>query len=233
MYSMSSLYKLFVLGAVFFLGVTVVNATEGSFSIYPDSGTVKLNSEFTTDVRINSDGDSVTLARVVLLFDPRYIEVTAAEYNASMFCSYPSDDRTIDNTYGVIVFTGFCQSGVDNLYTTEGDFDVFVRLKYMVKKSGIITLDWKYSGEDEPFNAIILKEGSPPSSILKSSPGSARFVVEGFDDSEGNDKVPNTGEAFGYGFLISGIILIVLGAIYYKYGGNRIDQSRKTIVVYE
>lgn len=224
-----------ILLSFIFLPIGIVNAADATFSIRPGTGTVKNNSRFINDILIDTKGNSVTLARVVILFNPKYIEVVKAEYNASLFCTYPSDDRTVDNTYGVIMFTGFCQSGTDALYVTEGEPDVFARITYKVKTEGVIDIDWRFSGKDEPFNTIILKEGSPPSPVLTAKPTAAKFTVSGYvvDPSDGDSTTPTTGFALSYTFIIAGIFLITLGAIYSRYGGDKIDSRRKTVVVYD
>lgn len=219
-----------------FFSPSLVSAADATFSIRPNKGTVKENSRFVNDILIDTKGSEVTLARAVLLFNPKYIEVMKAEYNASLFCTYPSDDRTIDNTYGVVMITGFCQSGTSGLYSTEGDADVFARITYKVKTAGEIDIEWKFSGKDEPFNTIILKDGSPPSPVLTTKPEPAKFVVSGYvvdDGDDGNGTTPTTGYALSGTFILAGIFLVILGAIYSKYGGEKVDSKRKTVVVYE
>lgn len=212
-------------------------SSSAEFILYPKSGWIKPNTEFTVDVLINTNGEEVTLARSVVTFDPQLIKVTKAERNDSLFCTWPADEQTIDNTEGVVMATGFCQSGSGTLYKTTGDSDVFVRLTFEALKEGNLVLDWEYSGQDQPFKSVIMKNGSPTTNILNSAPSKGTYILS-IKDPNAKPPVPETGIFSSDKVII--VSILGLGILSFAFGFNLIlDPKRKyfndaqTIVVYD
>lgn len=215
-----------------FLVPSASYAEDASFSIFPSQGTVAVGKTFTIDVLIDSGDNDITQARAVLLFDPTLIKVVKPEYNASIFCSYPSGQQSVDNTHGVIMLSGFCQSGVGNLYTTEGGADVLARIRFEVKKAGKINIEWNHDGTNKDFMSVILKEGSPPVNILTTKPTQASFTTSGGTGTTPLPEFPNTAIGFSWVIVLSGVLLVIFGIIY-LYLGNRSKSKMRTVVLYE
>ena len=96
--------------------ITTVSAASPMFYFYPESGVIKnVDDGFTVDVLIDSAGESLTEARMVFNFDPRLIQVSKASRNNSLFEEWPEDESTLDNENGVVMLTGFTQSGSSDL----------------------------------------------------------------------------------------------------------------------
>lgn len=236
---MSTTFKTIIttvlVGILFFFSTGDVSAIGGSFTISPSKGSVKVGKTFTVDVLIDTESQSVLLARSVLTFNPDYLTVTKAEYNASLFCSYEEGKQSIDNTNGVIVLEGFCQSGAGQLYKTEGSADVFARVTFSAKKAGSAVIDWEYSGSDQEFKSVIMKDGSPASNILDVKPAKATFTLSSTSSGSGNGgNTPATGFFVSWSLITVGIICIISGIIYVYYmRKNRINSKLRTVVLDE
>ena len=75
------------------------------------------------------------------------------------------------------MLTGFTQSGSSELYNSNGDADVMARLEFEVNlKVKEVLLSFEYSGEDELFSTVLVKDGSPPQNVLLSKPTSANYI---------------------------------------------------------
>lgn len=213
-------------------------AASPSFSIRPGSGKVILNKNFTLDLLIDSEGKNVSLARAVIKYNPTYVTIQKADRNSSLFCTYPEDEQSIDNENGLLMVTGFCQSGVGAPYKTVGDADVFARVTFRAQKVGDTTISWEYTGEDVPFNSVIMKDGSPPSNLLASKPSSALFnVVRGVSSTPTpqpeTPNTPNTGITLSIGLVVSGTLLLFMGYAYSKLVDNRQKGKLRTVVKYD
>lgn len=196
------------------------------FSIYPAGGTVvNKDNGFTIDVMIDSGGRALTTARFVILFDPAYLQLTNVERNNSLFTQWPTDESTVDNTNGVVMLTGFSQSGVNTLYTTVSDPDVMARLTFKVVKTGKVTFDWAYSGADEDFKSVLLVDGSPPQNVLATKPTAVTFTI--------SNTIANTAISWNRYILVGGLVLILFGALITFSKPRRFNKRRGTIVVYE
>jgi len=197
-----------------------IYASAATFEIFPKEGSVELTDEFYVDILIDSEGAQVNKASAVLTFDPTYLEIISAERNNALFDQFPADMQTTDNDNGVIMLTGFTQSGGDfDLYQTDGDPDVFARIQFKSQRPGRFTLDWEYNGEDLPFKTVILADGSPPSVVLDSAPAFASFTsLDDDNDGTGNfqgEVVPVTA-AGDYIFGYIGVGLVFVGAMIYR-----------------
>lgn len=205
-------------------------ASEPSFSFYPDGGVVTNKDEgFTVDVLIDSAGEEVTSARFTVLFDPAVLELEKAERNNSLFELFPEDESSLDNENGVVMLTGFTQSGSSALYSTNGDPDVLARLTFNVLKEGDTLLEWKFTGGTDLFDTYILKEGSPPQSILLTKPNSAKFSIGEILVQSGD--LANTGMSLDKYIIVTGVVLVLFGALLVF--SNPKSRGRGTVVIYE
>lgn len=201
----------------------------GRFILNPKSGQLAVGQNFTLDIFIDSGGGNVSLARAVVTFDPTLVQVTGASRNNSLFTNFDEDEQTLDNTNGVIMVTGFTQSGAGTLYKTQGEPDLLARLTFKVLKAGPLRFDWEYSGQDQPFKSVMIADGSPPQNILTTKPESASFPIPT------TGTTPSTGlnswsvALFGGG-IIGGSLLIWAGSSLISRGFKR---QRKTQVLYE
>lgn len=209
-------------------------AAEPSFSLSPGSGRVKSKSTFITDLLIDSNGKEVNFARAVISFDPEYVQVVKAERNASLFCAYPEDEQSIDNEQGLLMISGFCQSGSGTPYTTSDEADVLARITFKSLQSGNISLKWEYSGEDELFKTVIMKDGSPPQNILLLKPRDASFTAVASLSNNPVSPVPTpaTGYSLSFGLVASGVALTTLGFVYVKWSDKGYKSKLRTVVMY-
>ncbi len=208
---MISKYRFFLiivcLLAFFGLGNSAVFANVPEFRFYPEGGTIEYGADFTVDVLIDTKGLDVTLARAAVKFDPELVQVKNAQRNDEIFCDWPSNEQVVDNTGGLVVATGFCQSGAGDLYSTTGDAEVFVRLTFTAVKAGPLILEWDYSGRDEPRKTVIMQDGSPPQNILTVEPTIRTFTI----NPQVVTKTPETGL---YIFDNITTMLVVTGVVF-------------------
>lgn len=214
----------------------VALAASPSYSLRPRTGQVRLDSKFYIDILINSADTEVAFARASIKFDPEYLEVIKAERNESLFCEHPEDEQAVDNDNGLVMVTGYCQSGSGDLYETSGDSDVFARVRFQAKKIGKTELKWQYSGEDEPFMSVQMEDGSPPLNILEDKPKDGvleivRSVSSGIPSD--TPTTPVTGVGISIVSTILGIMLITSGFFYIKLSERRRLSKLKTVVVYD
>jgi len=200
-------------------------ASEPAFSLYPSGGVVtNKNNGFTVDVMIDSGGEALTSARFVITYDPEYVRLKKAEKNNALFAQWPDDETSIDNTNGVVMLTGFSQSGTDTLYTTKTTPEVMARLSFEVIKLGKTTLDWEFSGSDDSFKSVMLTDGSPPQNVLKTKPASATFTIE--------KEIVNTAIPWNRYVLIGGMVFILFGA-FMMFSRPKGFGKKGTVVIYE
>jgi len=222
--------KIFII-LILTISPTLISASGGEFTLYP-SGTKAYDrgEGFTVDILIDSNGESLIKARSVITFDPELVKVTEAKRNNSLFLTWPVDESTIDNKNGVIMLTGFTQSGTGQPYLTEGDNDVFARLSFEILEEGELTLDWEYSGIDESFNSVMMTDGSPPLNILTTKPDSATYTLLIGDAVV--DTAPDTGAEFEFSEMLVGFCLVVLG-MYLMIAKPAPTKRSGTVVIYE
>ncbi len=206
---------------LFFLVPEIIFAAP-NFSINPSSGYVAKDKEFTIDILIDSDLEELVKARFVITFDPEKVKILKAKRNNGLFETYPSTEQTTDNSNGVVMLTGFTQSGSGTLYKTATSPDIFARLTFLALKEGEVKFEWEYSGEDVPFKTIMLKDGSPPQNVMISKPSSVKFTIQ----NAGNAQQPKTGIFEDAGF-IPGIIGIIGGVMLFAGSSLVIEFTRK------
>lgn len=200
-------------------------SSEPAFSLYPAGGVVtNKDSGFTVDVMIDSAGEELVSARFVITYDPAYIRVKKAEKNNALFAQWPDDETSIDNTNGVVMLTGFSQSGTDTLYITEDEPEVMARLSFEVVQLGKTSLDWEFSGEDEAFKSVMLTDGSPPQNVLITKPTSATFTIE--------KEIVDTAIPWNRFVLIGGMVFILFGA-FMMFSRPKGFGKKGTVVIYE
>lgn len=201
-----------------------------SFSIYPSNGTIKdISKPFTMDVLIDSDGEDVTQARFAISFDPQKVKILKASKNNTLFDQWPEDESTIDNSKGIVMLTGFTQSGAGKtLYQTSGDPDVMARIEFEVitEKKDDIVFNFEYSGTDEIFKSVIMKDGSPPQNVLSTRPSSATFVLSGY-------RSPSTAIEPSHIGVIVGVLLIGIGIFVRSTSSSMFRKSKGTVILYE
>lgn len=205
----------------------------GEFSLRPGSGQIKNGEKFTVDVLIDSEGDNIVLSRVVLTYDPKLVKVVKAEKNDSLFCTYPGNDQSVDNTNGVVMLTGFCQSGVGTPYKTGVQPDVFARIQFEALSEGTLVLDWEYSGSDESFKSVLMKDGSPTVNALTTKPSGGSYSI--VRNLTTKPSIPDTAARVSVWMIAGGILLVGIGIAHRIYAKQSIGKNLKgrTIVVYE
>ncbi len=213
----------------FFTGMIFVSPTlaaEPAFSIYPAGGIVTNKNEgFTVDVMIDSAGEELTSARFVITFDPEYLKLVKTEKNNSLFAQWPEDEASVDNTNGMVMLTGFSQSGTDDLYITGDEPDVMARLTFEVLKIGKTAFNWEFTGSDDTFASVMLIEGSPPQNVLKTKPTSVTFTIQ--------DKIVNTAIEWNKYILVGGLILILFGGLIMFSRPGGFSKKSGTVIVYD
>ncbi len=207
-----------------------VKAVQPSFSFFPKGGTVMNKKEgFVVDILIDTAGQEIVSAKFTVTFDPQALQLKKAERNNSLFSQFPVDESTIDNGNGVVMLSGFTQSGAGTLYSTGEKPDVLARLTFEVLQEGEIVLDWEY-GEEATFDTVMYKDGSPPQNILIGKPDSATFTI---GDVIIDPSVPSTGLSIDKYILVTGIVLTLFGAfmVFTQPGGFR--RKTGTVVIYD
>lgn len=192
-------------------------ASNPSFSLYPASGmVVDTTKGFSVDVRINTDGEKSNSARFTLLFDPRYLQLTKVERNSSLFRKWPEDETSVDNENGVVMLTGFTQSGEESdTYVTNGEYDIIARLTFKVMREGATTIDWEYDTNNGVFDTYIMRDGSPPTNMLTSKPksGTYQIGVSGEDGKPLDPSTVTTAVEFDWRYVVvTGIVMLLFGA---------------------
>ena len=140
---------------------------DAELSLFPSTGTIDQGDDFVVDVLIDTKGEEVVLVRAVLWFDSELVQLNNVVENEDLFCDWPVGEQLLDNETGLVMVTGFCQSGgEDDLYATVGEPDVFARFEFTAVEAGELTMEWQYSGFDEPMESVIISDGSPPQNIL-------------------------------------------------------------------
>mgnify|MGYP000860338558 CR=1 FL=1 len=232
---MEIMRKIIVLVVTIFITLALFRtdafAATPSFTLYPSKGVVTVGKTFTVDVLIDSGDQNITQATATLLFDPKMVKVVKPEYNASLFCSYPSNKQSVDNKYGVVMLTGFCQSGAGTLYKTAGGADVFARVQFQVLKAGTIKLEWNHNGKNQDFMSVIMKDGSPPTNVLTTKPATATYTTTGSGSGQ-TPTVPNTALNPGTASIYAGLALILFGWLYLVLG-KKSKSKMRTVVLYE
>jgi hypothetical protein len=216
-----------------------IYAASPSFSVSPASGYVKVGTDFVFDIKVDSAGNTLSLARAVLTYDPTMVKIIKAEKNSAIFCSWPQDQQTVDNVNGVLMVTAFCQSGNSGVYKTVGEADVLARVTMRALKAGSVDFKWQWTGEDQAFKSVLIEDGSPPQNLLSPAPMSFKFIAAVITTPTTPPTTPKTGIFETETYIIAGI---VFGAALLIFGGTTlllmtnkrmINRKFKTLVIYE
>lgn len=185
--------------AFFFTGFISFSANKiyaetGEFTLSKEIKDVRVGDQFYVDLNIDSDGESLILARSALTFDQNKAKLVKVERNEDMFCDWDEDRQSADNENGVIVVEGYCQSGTSQLYRTVGEPEIYARFTFEAIEDGDFGLNWEWSGENEDFKSVVMAEGSPPQNILENKPSGISYTIVGKDDKiPDRTKTPRTG----------------------------------------
>jgi hypothetical protein len=164
---------------------------------------------------------------MVFTFDPRQLQITKASRNNSLFQQWPNDESTLDNENGVVMLTGFTQSGSGQLYKTSGEADVLARLEFEIVTEDTqaeIPLEWEFTGSDELFQSVLVADGSPPQNVLVTRPTDGLYVIGELTRTAIDPRhIP---------FIVGGFLILVAGVII----SSKPEFTRKkygTVVVYD
>ena len=219
-----------ILLAVVLLLISPIYTLAANFSFYPSNGTVKSTSRiFTVDILIDSEGADITSARFAIKFNPTQVRVVKASKNNTLFNLWPEDESTIDNSRGMLMLTGFTQSGTEkSLYKTVSNPDVIARVEFEVitESKDDVVLSFEYSGSNELFKSSIMQEGSPPQNVLLVKPEDAVFSL-------GRFKSPQTAIEPTYIGVIVGLVLIGVGIFIVNSKISLFERRRGTIVYHD
>lgn len=232
---MISIKKIFtttiILSLFFILSTSNIEASDPSFSFYPKGGTV-LNKDqgFVVDILMDSGENKLASAKFTVLFDPAVLQIKKAEKNNTLFAQFPLDESTLDNENGVVMLSGFTQSGTGTLYETGEKPDVFARLTFSVLKEAETVLDWEYGGSNGAFDTVMYKDGSPPQNILLVRPQASTFNIGKpiLDPSKVDTGVP-----LDKYILATGVVLILFGAFMVFSRPVGVRKKIGTVVVYD
>ena len=206
-------------------------AAEPTFSFYPKGGQVINQSQgFIVDVLIDTAGQEITSAKFVILFDPKVLQLTKAERNNTLFTQWPNDESTLDNENGVIMLSGFTQSGSGTLYKTGVKPDILARLTFKVLKEGSTVFDWEYGGDNGVFDTLMMKDGSPPTNILKTKPQAVTFVIGKniLDPSNIDTAIP-----IDRYIVFTGLVLVLFGVFMVFTRPGIFRKKNGTVIVYD
>ena len=224
----SKIFAVITVALLNLLLVTEINAASPSLSFYPSSGIVKSSEEgFTVDVLIDSGDKKLAKARMVFNFDPSQLQIRTASRNNSLFEQWPNDESTLDNTNGVVMLTGFTQSGSGTLYQSSGEAELLARIEFDVleeEEDAQILLQWEYSGSDDLFQSVLLADGSPPQNVLDTRPEDAAFRF--------GELTQTAIDPRHLTFVIGGILILLAGVLI----SSKPEFTRKkygTVVVYD
>lgn len=208
--------------------VSPVRAQSPSLSFYPESGIIKdVDEGFTVDVLLDSGEEELVKTRMVFTFDPSQIQITKASRNNSLFQQWPDDESTLDNENGVVMLTGFTQSGSGQLYKTSEEADVLARIEFEIitdDTQAEIPLEWEFTGSDELFQSVLVADGSPPQNVLETRPTDGLYAIGELTQTAIDPRyIP---------FIISGLLILIAGVII----SSKPEFTRKkygTVVVYD
>lgn len=224
--------KTIILSVFFFFSFCgFTYASEPTFTLYPAGGQVLNKSNgFVVDVLVDTAGQEIVSAKFVLLFDPAVLQLTKAERNNSLFTQWPSDESTLDNENGVVMLSGFTQSGTGTLYKTGEKADILARLTFKVLKEGSTVLDWEYGTSNGVFSTVLMKDGSPTTNILTTKPKAATFTISKniLDPSNVDTGIP-----IDRYVIFGGLVLVLFGAFMIFTRPGSLRKKTGTVIVYD
>ncbi len=227
-----------IIGFVAFLGFIVLsssaNAANPSLSLYPATGYALLGKNFTVDIMLDTGGEDTTTARAVFRFDPEKLRVTKAEY-AELYCQYPEDEYTVDNTLGWVKLTGFC---LDPYYNSGSTAGLFGRITFVPLVEDVITLDFVETYKDDEWESMIMDAGSPPQEILGLQVSNGSYtVVSQIDGGSTTEKLPGVGlwddnkVVIGVIFVAGALVVLVGGSVAVSALRKKKSGGDRTVIV--
>lgn len=201
-------FILFVCLSIFLGFANASHAAGPDLSLYPSTGYAVLNKDFSVDIMLDTGGEDTTTTHAVFRFDPDKLQVIKAQHG-DLYCQYPEDEYTVDNTGGWIMLTGFC---LDPYYNSGSSPGLFGRITFRPQVEGIVTMNFEFNGDDEEWKSIVKDNGSPPQCILTDTPtGGTYTVVSSVPDSSAgtSGKLPGVG-IFDNNFAVWGLVLVSL-----------------------
>lgn len=215
----------------FLLFGSKVKAIEPTFSFYPKGGIIVDKTKgFSVDVLIDTGNQAISSAKFTILFDPTVLKLTNVEKNSSLFVQWPEDEMSVDNDNGVILLTGFTQSGTGDPYMTSGDSDIMARLTFKVLQDKVTYLDWEYDTSNGVFDTYMMKDGSPPVNVLLNKPVNATFQIGDIVVKPGDVK---TGIFDAKYLVAAGVVLFLFGGFMVFTRPSLYRKRRGTVVVYD
>lgn len=192
-----------------FLGLANASHAAGpDLSLYPGTGYAVLNKDFSIDIMLDTGGEDTTTTRAVFRFDPDKLQVIKAQHG-DLYCQYPEDEYTVDNTGGWVMLTGFC---LEPYYNSGSSPGLFGRITFRPQVEGIVTMNFEFNGNDEEWKSIVKDNGSPPQNILTNIPDNGTYTVVSSvpDPSAGTSgDLPGVG-IFDNNFVVWGLVLVSL-----------------------
>lgn len=217
------------------VGAVSVGAASPSFSLYPSTGYALLGKDFAVDIMLDTGGENVTMARAVFRFDPTEVRVTKAEYG-DLFCQYPEEDYTVDNTKGWVKLTGFC---LDPYYNSSGTPGLFGRFTFIPLVEGETTFTFVSDYTDEEWESVVLNAGSPPQLLSGPSVSGGKYTavtsIDGAPLADGS--LPGVGLFDDKPVLLgSGLFALGVAAVALWNGGRKekqraVGKNDRTVVI--
>jgi hypothetical protein len=228
-----SIVVLLIYFSLYLLIVPTVNAASPTLSFYPSSGIIKDPEEgFAVDILIDSGGQELSKVTAAFNFDPQQLQIVEANKNNSLFEQWPEDESSLDNQNGVVMLTGFTQSGSGELYQTVGDPDVFARVEFEVIEDNLddeIVLSWDFGESDPLFKTALIVDGSPPQNVLETASLGSRPQDAVFRLGE---LTQTAIDSRSIPFILGGFLILIAGVII----SSKPEATRKkfgTVVVYD
>lgn len=211
-------------------------AASTSFSLYPSSGYAILNQDFAVDIMLDTGSRNTTTARAVLSFNPQQLRITKAEFG-SLYCQYPDDEYSSDNTSGQIILTGFC---LDPYYNSNSTPGLFGRVTFKPLIEGTAVINFVYSGSDVAGVSVIKDTGSPPINILTSRPSGGSYSVVTLVPSgttPSQTRLPSVGLfdnkvlLIGGSLILSSVVLLCGTSIISAIKKANTHRDRRTVII--
>ncbi|MDD3662209.1 MAG: hypothetical protein PHG63_04055 [Candidatus Dojkabacteria bacterium] len=190
-----------------------VRAAVPTVKLYPATGYAELGKNFSIDIMLDTGGQDTISTQAVFRFDPSKVRVTKAEYG-DLYCQYPTDEYTVDNTLGWVKLTGFC---LDPAYNSGSSPGLFGRITFIPLVTGTTTFRFEETGSDDEWISKLTNDGSPPQAI---SPvmytGGTYTIVSSVNSggSSGQGSLPGVGLFDGKAAIYGGGLLACAGTVF-------------------
>jgi hypothetical protein len=209
---------IFVTLLAFLVFPTKSLAASAFFDILPERNPIAVGGETTVNVFLNTNSNNISLARVVLTYDPDILQVTAVKY-ADLFCQYPDDaaSYSVDNSLGEVKVTGFCETDPVN---TTTDFELFAKITFKGRNAGTSDIESKFSTAGGLNETAAYDDKSPPQNVLTVEPSKISMGVGA------TTNIPGTAIDRSWILYLS-ILIFILGIG--TFGYLKLKQSKETL----